>query len=289
MTINSLEGTLIASSLFGITALDIFDEVITSHADLNNFLIENGQPKSTTYPGCAIRCFILLCSLLDCSIDDTSAIGSFSKLIKSAKVKLAESDRNLATALVPVVNESVKFEYDVIRYDDMSDDEADMNITRDSMVKRIAKRARQTSSKSAKKSKSSYECEICGDSYDSVEKLKKHLNSTKVWNQGACFRCPKCARGFHTEPAVDKHVALAHPELLYDRTPAIEYNTGTGDVKWRCLVDGCQAWFDQHLSAQVHEVREHRDFSTYERNYQCPTCSDWFETTQEQFFYYSVE
>ena len=98
VAINSMEGTLIASSLFGITALDVFDEVITSHNDLNNFLIDNGQPKSTTYPGCAIRCFILLCSLLGCSIEETAALGSFAKFIKEIrflrvtdKVTLCES------------------------------------------------------------------------------------------------------------------------------------------------------------------------------------------------------
>ena len=284
MAINSMEGTLIASSLFGITALDVFDEVITSHNDLNNFLIDNGLPKSTTYPGCAIRCFILLCSLLGCSIEDTAALGSFAKFVKDAKRKAAETEKTISK-----VAPSEKFEYNTIRYeiDDLSDD-SDSNTTRDSMVKRITKRANQTRSdtSNAKKSKSGkdYVCEICGDSYDSIEKLKKHLNSTKVWNQGACFRCPKCNRGFHTEPAIDKHVALAHPELLYDRTPAIEYNTGTGDVKWRCLVEGCGASFDQHLSAQVHEVREHRQFNTYERNYQCTACNDWFETTQETVY-----
>ena len=49
VAINSLEGTLIASSLFGITALDVFDEVITSHEDLNTFLIDNGQPKRSVF------------------------------------------------------------------------------------------------------------------------------------------------------------------------------------------------------------------------------------------------
>ena len=42
---------------------------------------------STTYSGCAIRCFILLCSLLGFSLDDDNAIGSFSKFINGAKNK----------------------------------------------------------------------------------------------------------------------------------------------------------------------------------------------------------
>ena len=53
VAINSLEGTLIASSLFGITALDVFDEVITSHEDLNTFLIDNGQPKRIGFTFCS--------------------------------------------------------------------------------------------------------------------------------------------------------------------------------------------------------------------------------------------
>ena len=42
---------------------------------------------STTYSGCAIRCFILLCSLLGFNLDDDDAIGSFSKFINGAKNK----------------------------------------------------------------------------------------------------------------------------------------------------------------------------------------------------------
>ena len=159
------------------------------------------------------------------------------------------------------------------------------------MVKRITKRAHQArenrqakrvcKSTSKQDQEKDFVCEICGDSYDTVEKLTKHLSSNKVWNQGACFKCPKCDRGFHTEPAIDKHVAWAHPELLYDRSPIIEFNTENGIVKWKCLVDNCNASFDQHISAQVHEVREHRDFTNYERNYQCQECNDFFETTQD--------
>ena len=125
------------------------------------------------------------------------------------------------------------------------------------MVKRIANRAnRAREDRQAKRAKPStsdgdYVCEICGDSYDTEEKLRKHLKSIKVWNQGACHKCPKCGRGFHTETAVNKHVAWEHPELLYDRTPAVDYDKGSGDVVWRCLVEGCGATFDQHLSAQV--------------------------------------
>ena len=36
-----------------------------------------------------------------------------------------------------------------------------------------------------------FQCEICGDKYDSQEKLSKHLASNKVWNDGACFKCAK--------------------------------------------------------------------------------------------------
>ena len=70
-----------------------------------------------------------------------------------------------------------------------------------------------------------FECKICGDSYDSEEKLKKHLQSNKVWNGGTFLKCAKCQKGFHTESALNKHVAHGHPELLFDRSPAISFNT----------------------------------------------------------------
>ena len=44
-------GTLIASSIFGITPLDVFDEIMTGHSDMNIFLADNNQPTYSTYSG----------------------------------------------------------------------------------------------------------------------------------------------------------------------------------------------------------------------------------------------
>ena len=56
-------GALIASSIFGITPIDVFDEIVTNLNDLNTFLTDNNCPKYSSYNGCLIKCFILLCKL----------------------------------------------------------------------------------------------------------------------------------------------------------------------------------------------------------------------------------
>ena len=82
---------------------------------------------------------------------------------------------------------------------------------------------------------------------------------------------------------MNKHVAHGHPELLFDRAPGIEYNTVSGEVKWKCVHESCGMTFDQNLSAQIHDVMIHRNFDEehYQRNFRCDTCEDWFEDTQE--------
>lgn len=125
-----------------------------------------------------------------------------------------------------------------------------------------------------------FECEICGDKYNLRSKLKRHLESNKVWNGGQCFRCKKCKKGFHTETALNKHVPATHPELLYDKGPALTLEI-RGEVKWKCSNDSCNRIFDQNLSAQIHEVMTHRDFSNCSTEYECSQCSDVFENTQQ--------
>ena len=53
--VNNVEGTLIASSHFGITPIDVFDEIVTNIDDLNIFLADNNCPKFSSYNGCLIK------------------------------------------------------------------------------------------------------------------------------------------------------------------------------------------------------------------------------------------
>ena len=68
-------GSLIASSLYGITILDLFDEILTSIDDLNQFLSDHNNAKcpKTSYNTALIKCFILLCQLTNRNLESFQA------------------------------------------------------------------------------------------------------------------------------------------------------------------------------------------------------------------------
>jgi len=60
----SISGTLICNSAMGLTPVDLFNDILTTESDLQNFLKQNNIKCSTGVPGMVIQAYLAFCQKL---------------------------------------------------------------------------------------------------------------------------------------------------------------------------------------------------------------------------------